>query len=73
MIAKTPKMRFADSIMNAQQIIAEITQLPSEEKSKIVDFVRHLPNQDTIEAMEEPIEGLPRFDSVEALMEELQS
>jgi len=47
--------------MNAQQIIDEITQLPLEEKSKVVEFVRHLPNQDTIEAINEPIEDLPRY------------
>jgi len=55
------KMSFANSSMNAQQIIDEITQLPLEEKSKVVEFVRHLPNQDTIEAINEPIEDLPRY------------
>lgn len=73
MIAKTREMRLTKVIMNAEQIIAQITQLPSEEKSKVVDFVRHLPNEETIEAMNEPTEGLPRFDSVEALLKDLNS
>jgi hypothetical protein len=60
-IAKMRKMRLANSSMNAQQIIDEITQLPLEEKSKVVEFVRHLPNQDTIDAINEPIEDLPRY------------
>lgn len=59
--------------MNATQIIAEITQLPLEEQSKVVDFVRHLPNQETLAAMQEPIDGLPRFDSVEELLKELRN
>lgn len=65
MIAKTSKMRFANSIMNAQQIIDEITQLPLEEKSKVVAFVRHLPNEETIEAINEPTDDLPRYTSMD--------
>lgn len=59
--------------MNATQIIAEITQLPLEEQSKVVDFVRHLPNRETLAAMQEPIDGLPRFNSVEELLKDLQN
>ena len=35
--------------------------------------MRDLPNAETLEAMEEPIEDLPRFSSVESLFEELNS
>ena len=59
--------------MNAAQIIEEITRLPEDEKDKVVDFVRHLPNDETLAAIDEPIENLPRFKSVEALFEELKS
>ncbi len=58
--------------MNAQQIIDEITQLPSEEKSKVVEFVRHLPNEETIEAMNEPTEGLPRYKSMDEVRSALK-
>ena len=57
--------------MNAAEIIEEIVQLPESEKGKVVEFVRHLPNAETIAAINEPIEGLPRFNTVEELFEEL--
>jgi len=59
--------------MNAAEIIQEITRLPESERGKVIDFMRHLPNAETLEAMEEPIENLPRFSSVESLFEELNS
>ena len=40
-------------IMNAAEIIQEIERLPEEEKGKVVDFMRHLPNEETLAAMEE--------------------
>ena len=46
--------------MNAAEIIQEIQRLPEDEKGKVVDFMRHLPNAETLEAMREPINGLPR-------------
>jgi hypothetical protein len=58
--------------MNAAQIIAEIQRLPEEERGKVLDFVRHQPNAETLEAMREPTDDLPRFESVEALFEELR-
>ncbi len=61
------------SNMNAAQIIEEIRRLPEEEKGKVVDFLRHQPNAETIAAMEEPIDDLPRFSSVDALFDELNS
>jgi hypothetical protein len=59
--------------MNATEIIEEISKLPEEEKGKVIEFLRHLPNAETIAAINEPVEGLPRFDSVEELFEELES
>ena len=47
--------------MNAAEVIKQIEQLPPEEKGKVVDFVRHLPNEETLAAMAEPIEGLDRY------------
>jgi hypothetical protein len=59
--------------MNAAEIIQEIKRLPEGEKGKVVDFMRHLPNAETLEAMREPIDDLPRASSVEALFEELSN
>ncbi len=60
-------------LMNAEQIIEDIQRLPEEERNKVVEFVRHLPNAETIEAINEPLEGLQRFDNVEELFKELKS
>ncbi len=57
--------------MNAAQIIEEIQRLSEGEKGKIVEFLRHQPNAETIAAMDEPTDRLPRFSSVDALFEEL--
>jgi hypothetical protein len=56
--------------MNAVDVIEEIKRLPEKERSKVVEFVRHLPNAETVEAINEPIEDWPRFDSVEELFRE---
>ena len=58
--------------MNAVEIIEQIKQLPPEERDKVVDFTRHLPNEETLEAMAEPLERLERFESVEDLFAELE-
>lgn len=58
-------------LMGAHEIIKEITRLPESEKDKVVAFVRHLPNTETLKAINEPLEGLPRFASVEELFDEL--
>ena len=42
--------------MNASEIIEEISRLPEDEKGKVVEFVRHLPNAETIAAIHEPLE-----------------
>lgn len=59
--------------MNAAQIITEITQLPLDEQSKVVDFVRHLPNAETLAAMNEPTEGLPRYTSMDEVRKAILS
>ena len=58
--------------MNAVEVIEEIKRLPEKERSKVLEFVRHLPNAETVEAINEPIKDLPRFDSVEELLKELK-
>jgi len=58
-------------LMNAAEIIEEIQRLPAEEMGKVVEFMRHVPNAETLEAINEPSEGLPRFNTVEELFEEL--
>ena len=39
--------------MNAVEIIEKISRLPDEEKGKVIDFVSHLPNAETLEAIKE--------------------
>ena len=51
--------------MNAAEIIEEIAQLPESEKGKVVEFVRHLPNAETLEAINEPADDLPRYTSMD--------
>ena len=58
--------------MKALEVIEEIKSLPSAEKNKVIEFVRSITGTDTIEAIEEPLKDLPRFDSVDQLFEELK-
>jgi len=58
--------------MKANQIIEEIQRLPEDERDKVLDFARHQPNAETIEAMREPTDDLPRFETAEDLFKELQ-
>lgn len=60
-------------IMNAAEIIQEIERLPEEEKGKVVDFMRHLPNEETLAAMEEAkhSEKLEKFDSAADMFKKL--
>ena len=51
--------------MNAAEIIEEIARLPEAEKGKVVEFVRHLPNAETLEAIHEPADNLPRYTSMD--------
>ena len=39
--------------MTAAQVIKEIMRLPDDEKGKVLEFVRHLPNAETLAAIEE--------------------
>ena len=57
--------------MNAAEIIEEITQLPESEKGKVVEFVRHLPNAETIAAINEPLEEGRSFKNAAELFAEL--
>jgi antitoxin component of RelBE/YafQ-DinJ toxin-antitoxin module len=59
--------------MDAAEIIQEIERLPEDEKEKVVDFMRHLPNKETLDAMEEAKhpEKLEKFDSAADLFQKL--
>ena len=57
--------------MNAAEIIEQIKHLPLEEQGKVVAFARHLPNEETLEAMAEPVNTLRSFNTVEELFSEL--
>ena len=53
--------------MNAAEIIEEITRLPESERGKVIDFMRHLPNAETIAAINEPLEEDRSFKSAAEL------
>lgn len=55
------------NIMTAAEIIDEIQRLPGNEQGKVVEFVRHLPNAETIAAIHEPLEEGPSFKSATEL------
>lgn len=52
-------------VMNAAEILEEIQRLPEDERNKVVDFVRNIPNTETVEAINEPLEGLPRYKNMD--------
>lgn len=58
-------------LMNAAEIIEEIQRLPPEEMGKVVEFMRHVPNAETLEAMNEARypEKLEKFDSAADMFE----
>ncbi len=56
---------------NAAEIIKEIAQLPESEKGKVVEFIRHLPNAETIAAINEPLEEGRSFKNAAELFAEL--
>ena len=39
--------------MNAFEVIEQIKQLPSDERGKVIAFVRKIPNDETVAALEE--------------------
>ena len=53
--------------MDAARIIDEIQRLPSEEMGKVIEFMRHLPNAETIAAINEPIDEARSFNSAAEL------
>jgi len=57
----------SSQIMNAAEIIEEISRLPEEERGKVIDFVYHLPNAETIAAINEPLEEGRSFKSAAEL------
>lgn len=59
--------------MNAEEIIQEIQRLPEDEKGKVVDFMRHLPNAETLEAMREPVEAGRSFKSAAELFASIEA
>jgi hypothetical protein len=60
-------------IMNALEIIEEIKRLPDEERGRVIEFVREIPNNETMEAMEEAKnpKKLEGFDSATDMFEKL--
>ena len=60
------------SLMNAAKIIEEIARLPENEKGKVVEFVRHLPNAETLEAINEPTDDLPRYTNMDEVSSALK-
>ncbi len=58
--------------MNAAEIIEQITRLPENEKGKVVEFVRHLPNAETLEAINEPTDDLPRYTNMDEVSSALK-
>ena len=58
--------------MNAKEIIEEIARLPENEKGKVVEFVRHLPNAETLEAINESTDDLPRYTGMDEVSSALK-
>ena len=53
--------------MNASEIIEEIKRLPEDERGKVIDFVRRIPNAETLAAMNETLEEGRSFKSASEL------
>jgi len=58
-------------MMQVVRIMNEISRLPEDEKGKVIDFVYHLPNAETIAAINEPLEEGRSFKSAAELFEAL--
>jgi hypothetical protein len=60
-------------LMNAAEIIEHIKQLPPGERGKVVAFARHLPNEETLQAIKEAEhpEKLEHFESAADLFDKL--
>lgn len=61
------------TIMDAAKIIEEINRLPEEEMGKVVEFVRHLPNAETVAAIKEPLEEGRSFKNAKELFAALDA
>ncbi|MGJ8640141.1 MAG: hypothetical protein ACSHYA_12195 [Opitutaceae bacterium] len=59
--------------MTAAEIIQEIARLPEDEKGKVVEFLRHQPNAETLEAMREPVEAGRSFKSAADLFASIEA
>jgi hypothetical protein len=59
--------------MNAAQIIEEIQRLSEDERGKVLDFARHQPNAETLEAMREPVEAGRSFKSAAELFASIEA
>jgi len=59
--------------MNAAQIIEEIQRLPEDERDKVLDFARHHPNAETLEAMRDPVEEGRSFKSAAELFASIEA
>jgi len=60
-------------IIDAAKIIDEIKLLPADEQVKVIEYIRTIPNEETMQALDEPSDTLQRFNSVDALFSELES
>ena len=59
--------------IDAAKIIDEFKLLPADEKVKVIEYIRTIPNEETVQAIDEPSDTLQRFNSVDALFSELES
>ncbi|MDQ8196355.1 hypothetical protein SH580_11765 [Coraliomargarita algicola] len=59
--------------MNAAEIIEEISRLPEDEKGKIVEFLSHQPNAETLAAMREPVAEGRSFKSADELFASIEA
>ena len=50
--------------MNAVEIIEEIKRLPEVERGKVLEFILNLPNAETVDAIEEPVDNLARYKTI---------
>ena len=53
--------------MNAVRIIEEFRKLSPDEQIKVVDFMRHIPNEETIAAIYEPVDESRSFKNADEL------
>lgn len=59
--------------MNAAEILEEISRLPADEKGKVVEFLSHQPNAETLAAMREPVEEGRSFKSAAELFASIEA